>query len=149
MNTYILIAADHDSGMGTAGNIGFQGVTQAESIEEAVIEKFEYCPFYEESVWESCLMDDSSEDEYNAWNDSDHPLHESMREKVQAKMRELVLQFYNVKLKSGFEYDEHLEHLYRCFVIFEITPEGDVTMYPNGIKFSLQDDKPNRWEDDE
>jgi hypothetical protein len=149
MNTYVLLSADHDNGWGTAGNISFGGITQAESIEEAIVEKFEYDPFYEDNVFESCLMDDASEDECSAWEDSDHPLHKSMMEKVQAKMRELALQFYNTKLEPGFEYDEiHLDHLYRCFVILEITPDGNVTMYPNGTKFSLQDEKPD-WSEDE
>lgn len=145
MNTYILISATQDSGWGTAGNISFGGITQAESIEEAITEKFECRPFYGDSVFESCLMEDASEDEYNAWENSNHPLHEAITKKVQEKMRELALQFYNVKLKPGFEYDELYEHLYRCFTILEITPDGKVTMYPNGVKFSLQDDKPN-WE---
>lgn len=148
MNTYMLLSAEHDSGWGTAGNIGFGGITQAESIEEAITEKFECCPFYEESVWESCLMDNASEDEYSAWNNGDHPLHKSIMEKVQAKMRELVLQFYNTKLELEFEYEGHRECLYRCFVILEITSDGNVTMYPNGTKFSLQDEKPD-WSEDE
>jgi len=73
MNTYLLISADQYDGWGTAGNISFGGITQAESIEEAITEKFACRPFREDNVFESCLMDDASADEYNAWENSNHP----------------------------------------------------------------------------
>lgn len=143
MNAYILIAAIHHDGGGEAGNIGFEGITQAESIEEAIA-RFEYRPFHEDGVWETCLMDETPPDydpEYRTEDDSGH-VRELVTKMIQEKMKELAFKFYNVTLRPGPSYDGYLEELFKCFTVLEITPDGNVTMYPDGTKFSLQDDKP-------
>lgn len=145
MNSYIFISAVHDDGWGEAGNIGLEGVVQALSIEEAIT-RFGYRPFDEEGVWEACLMDNSTEDEYLAWNNSKHVQHELVAKKVQAKAKERAFKFYNVALWSNPKYIGYLGELFQCWTVLEITPDGNVTMYPDGTKFSLQDNKPN-WGD--